>query len=613
MREDTGKYTSVKKVMGMIKPGSKIFLSTGASIPRLFVSEMTTSDEPNLIDLELIQLTTLGDFLTIDSKNNARYRLKTFSTGESIIKKIHSGEVDFIPANLMDIPFIFSRKAQRIDAAVITVSPPDSKGFMSLGISCDVAKIVIRQAKLVIAEINELMPVTYGDTFIHTDQVNYIITSDLPIPERERKPYDDVMQRIGFHTSNLIDDGSTVVLNVGRVFDAIADNLKNKKELGIFTNVISDWVIDLIEAGAVSSDRSRAKGGQITASYCYGTKKLYDYVSYNHLFEFHPVTDLANPLNIRKLSNLVSIMNVKRIDVTGELVIFYSGDNLLSGYETKLNFFVGAAFSKNGKSVIVLNSVDKDGKSNIVVTHENEEDMARGTLGVARYVVTEFGVANLFGRSIRERVLAMIGIAHPDHREELLERAKKIGFAYKDQIFSSENSVNYPESLEMVKVFKQDLYVKIRPIKPSDEDMMRELFYQFSDEAKYLRYFTKVSSMPHKNMQRYVNIDYNKTLSIVAVLETGSIQRIIAEARYSFYELDSVYEMAFIVSEEFQGRGIARFLLEYLLKIAKERGIKHLSASVLYENSKMIKVFKEGSVKPEINIEEGVIAFKYNI
>jgi len=609
----TEKYTTVKKVVQMIKPGSKIFLSSGASIPRLFVSEMTSSSERNILDLELIQLVTLGEYLNTDPGSNSRYRLKTFSTGESIIKRIQSGEVDFIPANLMEIPFIFSRKAQRIDVAVVTASPPDDKGFMSLGIASDVAKIVIKQAKLVIAEINPAMPVTYGDSFIHTDQVDCIIESDLPLPERERKPYDDAMNRIGFHISNLVDDGSTVVLNVGRVFDAIADNLKNKKDLGVFTNVISDWVIDLIESGAVSHDRSRIKGGQVTTSYCYGSKKLYDYVSHNPIFEFHPIAVLANPMNIRRVNNLVSIMNVKRIDVTGELIIFYSGDNLLSGYESKLNFSVGAAFAKNGKSIIVLNSIDRDGNSNIVVTHEDEADMARGTLGVTRYVVTEYGVANLFGRSIRERVLAMIDIAHPDHREALLEKAKKTGYAYGDQIFSRANSENYPESLEIIKSFKQYPDLKFRPIKPSDEDKMRELFYQFSDEAKYLRYFSKVSAMPHKNMQRYVNIDYDKTLSIVGVLETGSTQKIIAEARYSYYQIDDIYELAFIVDEEYQGRGIAGFLLEYLLGIAKDRGIKRLSASVLYENSKMIKVFKRGGVKPSINVEDGVIVFRYNL
>ncbi len=607
------KYTTVDKVLGMIKPGSKIFFSTGPAVPGQFASELVSSDNPSLLDLEIIQLITLGEYLDFSPENNWKYRLKTFSTGESIIKRIQSGEVDFIPANLMEIPYIFSQKAQRIDVAVVTVSPPNAKGFMSLGIASDVAKIVMKNAALVIAEVNPHMPVTYGDTFVHVDQADYMIKSTKPLPERERKPFDDVLDRIGFHVSNLVDDGSTVVMHVGRIFDAIGANLKNKKGLGVFTNVISDWVIDLIESGAVSMEKNRFKGGQVTASYCYGTKKLYEYVSRNPVFEFYPIAILANPMNIRRVGNLVSIMNVKKIDLTGESIIFHSGDNLLSGYESKLNFSVGAAFARKGRSVVVLRSVDQDGRSNIVLSHEGEAEMARATLGATRYVVTEYGVANLFGRSIRERVIAMIEIAHPDHRESLMEQARKSGYVYKDQIYMGDSSAKYPEDLETVKTFKGNLDVKIRPIKSSDEDMMRELFYQFSDEAKYLRYFSRVSSMPHRNMQRYVNIDYEKTLAIVAVVETGRTQKIIGEARYSFFEYDGTYEMAFIVNESYQGLGIATFMLEYLMKIAVERGIEVLSANVLYENSKMIKVFKKASIKPDVSVDEGVLVFKYNL
>ena len=609
----SSKYTSVEGVISLIRPGNKIFLSTGAAIPGLFITALNSTDSPNLLDLELIQLITIGDYINPSSVNRDKFRFKTFSTGYSIIGRILSGEADFIPANIMEIPYIFSRKAQRVDVAVVAASPPDSRGFMSLGVAADVAKIVIRHAKLVIAEVNPRMPVTYGDTFIHVDQVNYIIGSSLPLPVRERLPFDEEMDRIGYHVSNLVDDGATLVLYAGRIFDAIAHNLRGKRDLGIFTNVISDWAMDLIECGAVSQERSRYQGGQVTASYCYGTRELYDYVSGNPMFEFHPIAVLANPLNIRRVDNLVSIMNVKRIDVTGELALFPAGDNLLSGYESKINFSLGAAFAKNGRSMIVLKSVNSSGGSNIVVTHEDEADLARGTLGATRYVITEYGVANLFGKSIRERVMSMIEIAHPDHREALLEKAKSMGYAYRDQIYIRDNSVNYPEGLEVFKSFGPDLDVKFRPIRPSDEDMMRELFYQFSEEAKYLRYFSKIDAMPHGNMQRYVNIDYDKTLSIVGVLETGRTQKIIAEARYSYIEFEDSFEAAFIVSDEYKGRGIASFLLDYLIKIAKSRGIEHLSANVLYENSRMIKVMKRASVKPNILVEEGVLNFEFNL
>jgi acyl-CoA hydrolase/RimJ/RimL family protein N-acetyltransferase len=605
------KTITIDGVLDLIRPGDRIFLSSGPAIPALTVSEIFKTSSKNLLDLELIQLITLGEYLSISACADHQYRLKTFNVGESITKEFCDGKVDFVPANLIEIPFIFSTGAIGIDKAIVLTSPPDKRGYLSLGIAVDVADIAINSASTVIAEINPNMPVTHGETLIHMDQVDYIIESDMPLLERERKPFDSVQDRIGWHISNLIEDGSTVVLHVGRIFDAIAKNLISKRDLGIYTNVISDWVIDLIESGTISYKRSRFKGGQVTTSYCYGTKELYDYVDDNPLFEFYPLERLANPYTIRRISNLISIMNVKKIDISGEAVIFHSGDNLLTGYESKLNFAIGAAFSRMGKAIIALNSVDQEGNSNIVISHEEDRERVRATLGVTRYVVTEYGIANLFGKSIRERVLAMIDIAHPRHREDLLDLAKAYGYVYRDQIYIVTDAVNYPIELETVKTFKDGLEVVFRPIKPSDEDMMRRLFYHFSDESKYLRYFVRIMVMPHREMQKYVNIDYTSTLSIVGVLQKNRTERIIAEARYSYYEQEDSYEMAFIVDEEFQGCGIATFLLNYLLRIAKERGLNEIYASVLPENKAMLRVFNKADLVPQTRFRDGVIEVKY--
>jgi len=468
---------------------------------------------------------------------------------------------------------------------------------MSLGVAIDVASTVIKNASIVIAEVNPNMPVTYGETSIHIDQVDYILQSNHPLLERERKPFNNVQERIGWHVSNLIQDGSTVVLHVGKIFDAIAMHLMSKKNLGILTNVVSDWVIDLVKAGAISVDRKKESGGQISTSYCYGTKELYDFVDRNQLFGFYPIARLANPLFLKDIPRLISIMNVEKIDITAARVLVYSGDDLISGYESKFNFAAGTAFSGSGKVIFVLNSVDKNGESNIVLSFDRDNNRVKSTLSAARYVVTEFGVASLFGKSIRERALSLIEIAHPEHRERLFNEAKKEGYIYPDQIYKS-IAANYPYKLETVKTFKDGLELKIRPIKASDEDMMRRLFYKFSDESKYYRYFTHVKVMPHKNMQKYLSVDYENILSIVAVHQQGNIERIVAEARYAVYPDEDAYEMAFLVDEDYQGKGIATFMANYLIKIAKERGIKKLKASVLSQNQKMLQVFEKVSVKP---------------
>lgn len=609
----TAKKADIEEILDLIKPGQRIFISSGPSIPARFVNAIINSDRNNIQDLEIIQLITIGDALSVDGMPLPRFRLKTFNVGESISKEISDGKVDFIPAHLIEIPYIFSTGAVGVDVAIVQTTPPDSRGFLNLGIANDVANIAIKKASVVIAEVNTNVPFTYGETNIHMDQVDYIVESDTPLLERERRPCDAVMDRIGWHISNLIEDDSTIALHVGRIFDAIANNLKSKRNLGIYTHVISDWVIDLIESGAISLDRSRYHGGLVTTSYCYGSQELYKYVDRNPVIEFYPIARVINPFVIQRISRLVSIMNVKKIDVTGESVIFHSGDNLLSGYESKLNFSIGAAFSKQGKAIVALQSVDQNGESNIVINHECGAERIRATLGATRYVVTEYGTASLFGKSIRERVLAMIDIAHPVHRESLLAAAKLFGYAYPDQIYVRENAENYPMELEAVKSFRNGLEVLFRPIKPSDEDMMRRLFYQFSDESKYLRYFARVSTMPHREMQKYVSIDYDKIFSIVGVVRNDRMERIIAEARYAYYEYEKAYELAFIVDEEYQGRGIATFMLDYLFKIARERGIKDIIANVLPQNDKMLRVFEKGSVKPKSTFADGVVELRFSL
>ncbi|MEE9910160.1 MAG: GNAT family N-acetyltransferase [Deltaproteobacteria bacterium] len=605
------KVISTDQLLEKIKPGQKIFVSSGAATPGKTLAAITQSESRNIRDLEIIQLITLGDYLSHSSAR--QYRLKTFNIGESISKEVAEGKIDFIPANLMELPYIFLSGAVGVDVAIIQTSVPDERGFMSLGVSVDVASIVIKQASLVIAEVNPNMPVTQGETAVHLSSVDFIVESDLPLIERETKPYDEIVDRIGWNISNLIEDGSTVVLHVGRIFNAVAAHLKNKKNLGILTHVISDWAVTLIESGAVSLDRNRYSGGLVTGSYCYGSKALYDYVHRNPVFEFYPIAQLSNPFVVRRIKSLIGIMNVKKIDISGESVIFHSGDNLLSGYESKLNFSVAATISKKGKAIVALNSVDKQGNSNIVIRHNCDIENPHSTLGVVKYIVTEYGVANLFGKSIRERVIAMIDIAHPAHRESLLAQAKALNYVYPDQIYVASHAANYPALLETRKTLKDGLEIKIRPIKPSDEDMMRRLFYNFSDESKYFRYFASKPVMPHKEMQKYASVDYQEVLSIVAVAEKGRNERIIAEARYAYDQHADAYEIAFIVDEEFQGKGVATFLFNYLIKIARDRGIQSFIAYVLPRNEAMLKVFERSKIETTRSYEDDAFALRFNL
>lgn len=607
------KCLSFVELCELIKPGSRIFLSSGPATPLNWVRQLLSAEHHNLQDLEIIQLSSVHDILTIESSKTDKFRLKTFSAGQSIRKDVLHRKVDVVPVHFAGIPYIFVSQAIGIDVAIVQTSPPDNRGFLNLGVVMDIADIAIKQASMVIAEINPHVPVTNGKTSIHVNQVDYIIESDEPIMELERKPPDEMLMRIGWHISNLIDDDSMVALYAGRLYDAVASNLSSKRGLRINTHMISDWVIDLIESGALTFERDMNQSGPITTSTCFGTRRLYEYVDRNPYFEFVPMMRLSYQTTLMRTPKLVNVMNVSKIDLSAETIEFSRKDNLLGGYERKLNYALHAGSSRGGKAIIALRSVDRKGNSNIVLFHDDDPDNIRSTLGVNQYVVTEYGVASIFGKSIRERALAMIDIAHPKHREKMLEDAKAAGYIYSDQIYDIESAVNYPFALETIKSFKDRLDVKFRPIKSTDEDMMRHLFYQFSDEQKYLRYFSSIRVMPHKEMQKYVNIDYKRVMSIIGIVVEGETERIIAEGRYANNPYEDNCEMAFIVNDKYQGRGIATFLFLYLLEIAQDQGIKQLVAIMLPENTQMEKVLMHSTIEPIVTRDEEEVRYIFNL
>ncbi len=607
------KVISPEGFLDTIRPGNRIFLSSEPASPLCAIDALISSNKMNVMDLELVQLMTMGSFLSPDSCDLLHFRLKTFHIGESLSREICYGTFDYIPAGILDIPRIFARNVLDIDIAVIAVSPPDEKGRMSPGVAVDVASLVASRARIVVAEVNPNMPFTATDALISVDEVDYIIESDRPIPERPNRPFDDTTGRIGWNISNLVDDGSTVVMHVGSIFDALAANLVSKKDLGVLTNVVSDWVMGLIDNNVLSGSEGGEGPSAVITNSCYGTRKLYDYVHNNPRIRFVPLDDLRPLSRVERVKSLVSVLNVEKTDITCNTIKFHARDNILSGYPSKFLFALMATEFGEGRVICALRSTDRAGKSAIVITLEGESERVRSTMGIVRYVVTEYGIASLFGKSVRERVMALIDIAHPSHREALLAQAKESGYVYQDQIYVTENAVNYPANLETVKTLKNGLEVKFRPIKPTDEDMLRRQFYTLSDNDRFLRYFTAIRFMPHKNMQKYVNIDYDKTLSLVGIVNEGGRERIIAEGRYSYYEYDKTYEMGFAVSEEFQGLGIASFLLDYLLRIAGERGIKRLSASVLPGNKAMLGIFERARVRPVKRVAEGVVEHLFEL
>lgn len=607
------KKISVEDLSEIIKPGSRIFLSSGPATPLKILQSILASTKGNMTDLEFIQLAMCGESLSDTEKIKSKFRLKTFVVGENIGLEFTEGNVDFIPTNVAELPYLFVSGAVDVDVAIVQTSLPDKKGFLNLGMVNDISRLVIESAPLVIAEMNPEMPITNGSTAVEIEKFDYLLESDFPLLEYTVEAHDENFDRIGWYVSNLVEDGSTLALGAGLIFNAVASHLKKKKGLRICSHSISDWIIDLAESGSIARKSFFNRRAPILTTACLGTKRLYSFINKNPDVALMPLLQSSYQTLIPSIKNLVSVLNVKKIDLSGDLVLIKRNEFQIAGFDGKLNFAIAATQSRGGKAIVALPSEDENAQSNIVLNHRDFPGRVRSTLGAVRYVVTEYGAAYIFGKTVRERAIALIQIAHPRHREKLIEEAKASKLIYADQMYNVQNALNYPLSLEKSLKFKNNLEVVFRPIRASDEDMMRRLFYQFSSEARYMRYFSAIIAMPHVKMQPYVNIDYDKTLSLVGLVEHRGIERIIAECRYAYDPDEDEYEMAFVVDESFQGIGLGTFMLQYLFIIAAERKIERLVSYVLTENVKMISVLRNARLTPEEIMHETETKFVFYI
>ncbi|PKN05177.1 MAG: GNAT family N-acetyltransferase [Deltaproteobacteria bacterium HGW-Deltaproteobacteria-9] len=599
------KVVSPKEVLSRIEPGMTIFLGTGMAEPRTLVKHLMASEENNLRDLELIQLVSLGDTIPIDERYSWKFRLRTFFSGWIASEAISAGRVDLIPSRFSKIPELFKSGAIHIDATFIQISPPDENGYACL-LGVDVERQAMETAALVVGEINEHAPRIMGDTLVHVDEFNYFVEStELPlyIP---RWPVADVFLKIAANIAAVVQDGSCISLGIGPLYEALAVQLATKKNLGIHSPFFTDSLMDLVKSGAVTNRYKRIFRGKCSASYLMGSEKLMRWLDRNPLVDFQPEDVITDPKVIGSNDRMMAILPARKIDLTGNVALHTGKGNITAGPGNVQELFMGAALSKKGRTIFGLPSRNIKGQPNIVLSVDNLpfQFTNRESMDL---VATEYGVAYLMGKSMRERAQELIDIAHPDDRGELVAQAKAAKLLYADQIYFPESGHLYPSKISCSHEFKDGLKVNFRSIKPSDEDKMRDLFYRFSDQAVYSRYFTSIKTMPHKKMQEYVNVNYRLVLSIVGIIEVSAgTEKIIAEARYARAKQDSFADVAFIVDEDYQGKGIASYLFELLIRAAREDGIGGFTADVLSTNKSMLKVFEKAPFPVQTVLSRGI-------
>jgi acyl-CoA hydrolase/GNAT superfamily N-acetyltransferase len=596
------RLTTPSEALRLVRRGCSVFIGSGAAVPRLLVAELAAMSN-DLANVRLIHSLTLALTPYMESEFGDLFRHDALFIGPEVRDAVCQGRADYTPVFLSEVPTLFASKGIHLDVALIQVSPPDDAGRCSYGVSVDVVKPAAESARHVVAEVNPRMPRTLGDSFIHVDQISAMVENDSPLPELASPTPDEVSLKIGRNVASLVEDGDTIQLGISKIARSIAPFLESRQDLGVHTELVSDWVIDLMRSGVVTNRRKTLDRGKVVTSFCLGTRALYDFVDNNRDFRFCPCDYTNDPSIISQQENMVAINSALEIDLTGQVCSDSLGQVFYSGLGGQVDFIRGAARAEGGKPIIAMPSTAAGGVVSRIVPALSRGAGVMITRGDVYYVVTEYGVAYLHGKNVRERVLALISIAHPKFREQLLEEAKDNLYIFGDQLIPVGI---YPSELETSVTFRGEK-IFFRPIKATDESMMQDFFYSLSDRSIYQRYFAVLRAMPHHTIQTMTTIDYEKEMAIVGLVRKEGRERIVAVGRYGLVgESSKLAEMAFTVRDDWQNIGIGTFLLNYLADIAELRGLESFTAEILENNGPMLTILNRAKRPVNCLNEDGV-------
>lgn len=430
-KEYHSRITPVDKAISLIAPGSRIFMTGNCSVPQTLLQELVRQSDRLTPPVEICQVLTIGNDEYVKPGMEKHIRVNSLFISDNVRPAVNEGRADYTPCRLSEIPLLFSSGALPLDVAMISVCPPDEHGFCSLGVEVGVTRNAALNAKLVIAEVNLQMPRTLGDSFIHVNRIQHFVPVDYPLPERPMGAPNEISKQIGKHIADMVEDGSTLQMGIGAIPDGVLYFLRDKKDLGIHTEMFSDGVVQLYEMGVITNDRKTLHRGKMVAGFLLGTKRLYDFVDNNPVVELHPSEYVNDPFVIRQNDKMVAINSALEVDLTGQVCADSIGPRLYSGVGGQLDFIRGAARSKGGLPFIALpsTSTTKSGqKLSRIVSMLKPGAGVVTTRNDVHYIVTEFGVANLYGKSIRQRSRALIDVAHPDFRAELEEKAHELRY-----------------------------------------------------------------------------------------------------------------------------------------------------------------------------------------
>ena len=583
-----------------IRNGDHVFVGTGCAAPASLLQALECMPSPPA-DVELLHFFTIKAFEHDEGgRCTTRFRHRTFFVGADMRAATKQGLVDYVPMSIARVPEMIALGRIPVDVALIQVSLPDAFGYVSLGVSVDIIPAAVARARLVIAEVNPAMPRSMGDSTLHISRIHQLVPVSTPVTELERVPtQEESVQRIARYIAGIIEDGSTLQIGLGQVAHEALQYLTDRKDLGVHSDVISDAIIPLLENGSLTGACKTSKPFKIVASVALGSRALYDLIDNNPLFSMEPIDAVCNPITIAAQHKMVAIAHAYAIDLTGQVCIDQFGGEFYGGIGSQGEFLRGASRSPGGKPIVCMTSTTWDGTQSRIRASLLEGEAATVARTDVHYIVTEYGIAYLFGKSIRERATALIELAHPLFRPELFAKAQELGYLSHDQTL--QNLRAYPVEDELTITLKDNRTVMLRPALSSDAQGIRDLFHHLSEADVYTRFFRHVRGLSNAEVQRLCNLNYEDEVAFVATTGPREQSLIVAQSCYFINPTTNLADTAFMVHPDWQGCGLGTAMQNCMVEHAKKRGLRGFVADVLPGNTRMLRLASNGT--PTIQVE----------
>ena len=576
------------EAVGLIEAGDRIFVGSACATPLTLLAALEAR-RPSIPGVRLVHLLADG--------TGTRYPQEVFFIGSGLRGHVQAGHIDYVPMASPDLPGLMAAGQQRIDVAMIQVAPPDDHGNCSLGVSVDVTLAAALAARIVLAEINPAMPRTGPSSTIPLSRILAVIPVDTPVKEYVHQPVGEAAALIAPYVARLVPDDATLQIGLGRVPHEMQRHLAGRRNLRVHSDVVTDGLVDMLEAGVL-----RDEPGCVVASMAVGTRRLFDRLS-DPLVDFQPLEQVCSLRTLSRLDRLVSVTQAFAVDLTGQVCADADDTELYGGVAAQPLMHYAASRSPGGRAIVCLSTQFPDGSSRIRDVLRPAEAVTIPRADV-HYVTTEYGTAYLFGRSLRDRAVSLIEVAHPEHRAALLAAAQERGLVPPDQKLRSRGA--YPRVEERTVRLDDESTVLLRPARTGDAPALQDLFYRMPPHDVYTRFFRHLTSLPLSTAEHLTSVSFDDEVTFLAVIGDITAERILGTASYFLDRLAGTADVAYIVDPAFKGLGLGAALQDRIVTYARAQGVRALTADVLMENIAMLRLFRSSGLELTTHTTRGV-------